>query len=121
MSRSNSPGVRLLVPLNIMCSKKCARPVIPGTSLRLPARTQLYMAMLGISRSVQMMTFMPLASVVECTCSMPGTRVAGAGFAAAAQATAARPNEINPAQSARTLAAMDAFLVKKGSKEGASL
>ena len=32
---------RRVVPLNIMCSKKCARPVMPGASLRLPARTQL--------------------------------------------------------------------------------
>jgi len=29
------------VPLNIMCSKKCRQAVIPGASLRLPARTQL--------------------------------------------------------------------------------
>ena len=34
-------GCALAVPLNIMCSKKCARPVMPGTSLRLPTRTQL--------------------------------------------------------------------------------
>ena len=34
-------GARVLVPLNIMCSKKCARPVMPGASLRLPACTQV--------------------------------------------------------------------------------
>jgi hypothetical protein len=34
-----------------------------------------------MSRSVQTMTFMPLASVVDWTCSMPGTFVAGAGLA----------------------------------------
>jgi hypothetical protein len=71
----------LLVPLNIMCSKKCASPVMPGTSLRLPARTQLYKVTLGMSRSVQMMTFMPLARVAAWTCSAPGTRVAGTGLA----------------------------------------
>src|SRR6187549_153651 len=41
-----------------------------------------------MSRSVQTMTFMPLESVVECTWSAPGTRVAGAGLAGAAGALA---------------------------------
>src|SRR5687768_7754919 len=36
--------------------------------------------MFGMSRSVQTMTFMPLASVVVCTWSRPGTRAGAAGF-----------------------------------------
>src|SRR5688572_490670 len=42
-----------------------------------------------MSRSVQTMTFMPFASVVEWTWSAPGTRVAGAVLAGAASALAA--------------------------------
>ena len=36
--------------------------------------------MFGMSRSGQTMTFMPLASVVVCTWSAPGTRTGGAGL-----------------------------------------
>src|SRR5262245_22671503 len=49
--------------------------------------------MLGMSRSVQTITFMPLASVVACTWSAPGTRGAGAGAGLLA-ATAAQVNKI---------------------------
>src|SRR4051812_38072250 len=47
-----------------------------------------------MSRSVQTMTFMPLASVMELTCSAPGTRVGGAGLGglAAAVAPQSRPD-----------------------------
>ena len=66
-TRSNSPCGRVVVPLNIMCSKKCASPVMPGTSLRLPTCTQLNSAMFGMSWSGQTMTCMPLASVTAWT------------------------------------------------------
>ena len=36
-----------------------------------------------MSRSVQTMTFMPLASVIDFTCSIPGTFAGAAGLAAA--------------------------------------
>ena len=35
---SSSPGPYFLAPLNIMCSKKCEMPVVPGRSLRDPMR-----------------------------------------------------------------------------------
>src|ERR1039458_8301938 len=62
MSRSNSPCARWLVPLNIMCSKKCAKPVLPVPSLRLPTRTQLCSATFGMLWSGQTTTSSPLAS-----------------------------------------------------------
>ena len=34
--KSNCPGPYFLAPLNIMCSKKCESPVVPGCSLRDP-------------------------------------------------------------------------------------
>ena len=66
---------------------------MPGTSLRLPTRTQLYSAMLGMSRSVQTMTFMPLASVVDLTWSAPGTRGAAGGLVAAVTAPQIRSRQ----------------------------
>ncbi|MCK9988902.1 MAG: hypothetical protein AzoDbin1_05374, partial [Azoarcus sp.] len=35
-TRSKEPGPYFFAPLNIMCSKKCERPVVPGFSLREP-------------------------------------------------------------------------------------
>src|SRR5688572_14694877 len=43
-----------------------------------------------MSRSVQTMTFMPFVSVVECTCSAPGTVICAGGLVAAAAAAAAK-------------------------------
>ena len=74
---------------------------MPGTSLRLPTRTQLYSATFGISRSVQTMTFMPFASVVACTCSAPGTRVAGAGLGVAAIGAGRQARQQSDTQRAR--------------------
>ncbi len=47
--------------------------MIPGASLRLPARTQLLRATLGMSCTGQTMIFKPFASVAERTSSRPGT------------------------------------------------
>ncbi len=63
MTRSNSPGARVFVPLNIMCSKKCEMPVMPGRSLRLPTRYHVYIATFGMSLSGHTTSFMPFGSV----------------------------------------------------------
>src|SRR6186713_1322128 len=47
--------------------------------------------MFGMSRSVQTMTFMPLASVVVRTWSSPGTRAAGVGLLGLVAAPVAAP------------------------------
>ncbi len=39
----------VLVPLNIMCSKKCEMPVIPGRSLAEPTWATQPVAMVGAS------------------------------------------------------------------------
>jgi len=39
--RSNSFGPYFFDPLNIMCSKRCEIPVVPGRSLREPTRKKL--------------------------------------------------------------------------------
>ena len=38
MMRAYSSGATLSVPLNIMCSRRCAMPLLPSTSLRDPTR-----------------------------------------------------------------------------------
>jgi hypothetical protein len=63
MVRSNSPGGYFFDPRNIMCSKKCESPVIPGRSFREPTRKNVYIARFGIEWSGQSTTRMPLASV----------------------------------------------------------
>ncbi len=78
MTRSNSPGARVFVPLNIMCSKKCEMPVMPGRSLRLPTRYHVYIATFGMSLSGQTTTFMPFGSVRVTIWSAPGTSGAAA-------------------------------------------
>src|SRR5882757_8913125 len=88
INRSNSPGWRRVVPLNIMCSKKCASPVMPGASLRLPARTQLFIATLGMLCTGQTMILSPLASVMARTSSRPGTGDTAGSAAAVSEPTA---------------------------------
>ena len=61
--RSNIFGPYFFEPLNIMCSKKCEIPVMPGTSLREPTFQNKYMLALGIEASSSTMIFMPLSSV----------------------------------------------------------
>jgi hypothetical protein len=41
MSRSNSPGARLRGAVEHHVFEEVCEPVMPGTSLRLPTRTQL--------------------------------------------------------------------------------
>ena len=38
----NSPGLRVFVPLNMRCSRKCAMPDSPGPSSAAPTRYQPY-------------------------------------------------------------------------------
>src|SRR5678816_1363886 len=57
--------------------------------------------MFGMSRSVQTMIFMPLANVVVCTWSSPGTRAGGVGFLVAAPVAAPTVSK-RDAHSART-------------------
>jgi two-component system sensor histidine kinase TctE len=45
--RSNSLGPYFFEPLNIMCSKKCEIPVMPGRSLREPTRYHCQKVMVG--------------------------------------------------------------------------
>src|SRR3954469_19046313 len=73
-----------------------------------------------MSRSVQTMMRMPLASVVACTCSMPGTRVAGAGapglagLAAAEAVTAAHERISAPsARDARVFCMRELYTHKR--------
>src|ERR1700732_4467186 len=60
---------------------------MPGASLRLPARTQLFSATLGMSCTGQTMIFNPLASVVARTSSRPGTRGTAGSTAAVSEPT----------------------------------
>ena len=72
--------------------------------------------MFGMSRSVQTMTFMPLASVVDCTWSAPGTRAGAAGLAGlvAAPAAARHDQQTQEAESARTTADFDMRHLDRG-------
>ena len=47
-SRANSRGPCFAVPLNIMCSRKCASPVAPRDSFREPTRYQTWKLTSGL-------------------------------------------------------------------------
>jgi hypothetical protein len=100
ITRSNSPGGRVDVPLNIMCSKKCEMPVIPGRSLRLPTRKNVYSATFGMSLSGQTTILRPFGSVLVVIWSAPGkvAAEASAELAAMASATAAAATPARPIQ-----------------------
>ena len=59
------PTVR--VPLNIMCSKRCESPVMPGRSLTEPVRVTQPAAMLGSPLRGTISTRRPLSNKTSCT------------------------------------------------------
>ena len=64
---SSSPAVvRLAVPLNAMCSRKCAVPLFAAVSYRDPASIQTPTVAVSAFGVVSVATRMPLASVVTC-------------------------------------------------------
>jgi hypothetical protein len=69
MVRSNIFGPYCFEPLNIMCSKKCDSPVMPGASLREPTFQKVYILALGMVLDSRTMNFMPLGRVKVCTWS----------------------------------------------------
>src|SRR5882672_2503793 len=69
MVREYSPGCRVEVPLNIMCSRTCATPVAPFTSSMLPTRYQAMTTATGARRSVLTMMRRPLASLCSAVSS----------------------------------------------------
>src|SRR5258707_8802055 len=61
----NSPTGCLLVPLNIRCSRKCARPDLPGVSSAEPTLYQIIWVTTGVRRSGITTTCRPFLSVKE--------------------------------------------------------
>src|SRR5258707_15809750 len=59
----NSPTGCLLVPLNIRCSRKCARPDLPGVSSAEPTLYQIIWVTTGVRRSGITKTCRPLPRV----------------------------------------------------------
>jgi len=78
-SRSLVPIV--LVPLNIMCSKKWLIPVMPGRSFTEPTRAVHPAATVGDSCRSKSSHFIPLSSTTSVT-SICGFSTAGSGGAA---------------------------------------
>ncbi len=66
-SRANWPRPWAGVPLNIMCSRKCAMPVAPRASLREPTRYQTWKDTIGLRWSSSSSTRSPLSSVSATT------------------------------------------------------
>jgi len=78
----------VLVPLNIMCSKKWLMPVMPGRSFTLPTlASQPAAIVLGWSCRGTSRNFMPLSSVKTSTSTCWATALA----LSAAEATMAAP------------------------------
>src|SRR5947208_2773016 len=89
MVRSNIFGPYFFEPLNIMCSKKCDRPVMPGASLREPTFQNVYIVAFGMEVLSRTMNFMPFGRVKVFTSSAvtacaaeatPSRRVAARAF-----------------------------------------
>src|SRR5215831_13035905 len=70
--RSYSLGGTFFEPLNIMCSKKCESPVIPGCSLREPTRYHCQNATVGTLWSSCVSTTRPLSSTCRSTLKRSG-------------------------------------------------
>ena len=78
------PMVR--VPLNIMCSKRCEMPVMPGRSFTEPTFATQPAATLGSPLRGTISTFMPLSSTISWTATC--CAVAASGHSATAATTA---------------------------------
>src|SRR3990172_1507363 len=65
--RANRPLPCVGVPLNIMCSRKCASPVAPGISLREPTLYQVWTVAIGLRWSSRTRMRSPLSSTVSVT------------------------------------------------------
>ena len=79
----------VFVPLNIMCSKKWLRPVMPGRSFAEPTRATQPAATVGVSWRSKSRNFMPLPRTTSST-AIWGVSAARAGAVAATAAQRAR-------------------------------
>ena len=95
--RSYSLGATCFEPLNIMCSKKCEMPVMPGASLREPTRYHCQNAMVGTLWSSCVSTTRPFGSVWRSTGRRSG--VTAASVAASGAPAAANPRPTSAAAS----------------------
>jgi len=95
---SYSFGPTFFEPSNIMCSKKCEMPVMPGRSLREPTLNHCQKVTVGTEWSSCVSRTSPLSSTVRSTLKVSGVMAAGraaafasftAGFAAAGTAPSA--------------------------------
>ena len=66
-------GVLTFVPLNAMCSRKCAAPLLSGVSYLLPASIQTPTVAVSANGVVSEATRMPLGRVVTCNASDQGS------------------------------------------------
>src|SRR6185437_13273280 len=98
----NSPAGCLVVPLNIKCSRKCARPDLPGVSSAEPTLYQIIWVTTGVRSSGITTTFRPLPRVkVAGGCDVtvvwartPGAETANASSSAATEQTTKRDEDI---------------------------
>ena len=66
-------GVLTFVPLNAMCSRKCAAPLLSGVSYLLPASIHTPTVAVSANGVVSEATRMPLGRVVTCNASDQGS------------------------------------------------
>src|SRR5262245_1016587 len=106
MMRSYSLGGTFFEPLNIMCSKKCEIPVMPGPSLREPTRYHCQKVTAGTLWSSWRRMTRPFGSVCRATGKRVGlSGLAEGGVAAAAVAVPELGFDLAFAASAGALAA----------------
>src|SRR5712691_1910889 len=87
--RSYSLGGTCFDPLNIMCSKKCEMPVMPGASLREPTRYHCQKVMVGTLWSSWVRTIRPFARVWRSILKRSGVTASARAPAASSMAAPA--------------------------------
>src|SRR6266516_1030499 len=87
--RSYSLGGTCFDPLNIMCSKKCEMPVMPGASLREPTRYHCQKVMVGTLWSSWVRTIRPFGSVWRSILKRSGVTASARAPAASSSAAPA--------------------------------
>src|SRR5450759_1570076 len=105
-----SPGPFLFVPLNIRCSRKCARPDLPGVSSAEPTLYQIIWVTTGVRCYGITTTWRPLprvkvagrSEVTVVWASVPLAERANAGSSTAKSEAAKRGEDIMTCVKART-------------------
>src|SRR5262245_34039102 len=122
--RSYSFGATFFEPLNIMCSKTCEMPVMPGRSLREPTRNHCQKVTTGTEWSSRNRTMSPFDSSTRSTFNRSDQGVGGGedGFEAAGPDAKAATRIDAPAMAARRREGMrPPTMGHEGGGEGGSL